>query len=71
MNQEISHRLTASDVYQLIALLLCTDEDDSCDEDVEIIKVGDYVLPVPIFEAFEESLNELLPYFAMTELLIH
>lgn len=69
MNQEFSHRLTASDVYQLIALLLCTDEDDSCDEDVEIIKVGDYVLPVPIFEAFEESLNELLPYFVMSQLI--
>ncbi len=65
MNQEFSYRLTASDVYQLIALLLCTDEDDFCDEEVEQIKMGDFIIPISVFEAFEHSLDEVLPYFVM------
>ncbi|MEE1237870.1 MAG: hypothetical protein UHI85_07335, partial [Turicibacter sp.] len=64
-----SYRLTTSDVYQLVALLLCMKEDESLEEETKCIKMGDYHLPVPIFEAFEQSLNESLPYFVLSQIM--
>ena len=64
-----SYRLTTSDVYQLVALLLCMKEDESLEEETKCIKMGDYHLPVPVFEAFEQSLNESLPYFILSQIM--
>lgn len=63
-----SYRLTTTDIYQLVALLLCLKEEESVEE-VDCIKMGDYELPVSVFEAFEQSLQDVLPYFILSQMM--
>ncbi len=68
--QKMDYRLTQADVYQLMALLLCTDEDEEYGTDEEqTVRLGEFVLPMPIFVAFEQSLYELLPYFVLSNIM--
>lgn len=68
--QRMDYRLTQADVYQLMALLLCTDEDEEYGTDEEqTVRLGEFVLPMPIFVAFEQSLYELLPYFVLSNIM--
>ena len=52
-----------------MTLLLCTDGDNLIEEEGASIEIGDLVLPISELEAFEELLNELLPYFVMSQVM--
>ena len=69
IDQHTVYRLTITDVYQLMTLLLCTDGDNLIEEEGASIEIGDLVLPISELEAFEELLNELLPYFVMSQVM--
>lgn len=69
IDQHTVYRLTTADVYQLMTLLLCTDGDNLIEEEGASIEIGDLVLPISELEAFEQLLNELLPYFVMSQVM--
>lgn len=69
IEQHTVYRVTTADVYQLVALLLCTDDENLTEEEGASIEIGNLVLPISELEAFEQLLNELLPYFVMHQVM--